>query len=356
MSSDVIVEFAQRRFGTDAGLPLEAPDRMPLPDWLTTAAEDTAPAEGSEPLRVEGRPTSDEPGPTADGTVPEALAFYLPFHFYRTAWGVYIRAAGVWALARRFALPRRRPDLDALAHAYNLLLEHERLHFLAEYAAARIEVVTAQPCYTPYFGRADAGLHEEALANAQAVQALRRNAPSKFLEAPEAWMATQGPGYSDFNEWMPPRFTEGQRRAAALMTVTAAETNRHVLSPMPSYAWHPADFLFRHSRPPRLPVYVVLDLSVPWVRVAKQFPKEFGLQVFVYSNDHKPPHIHIESPPGTARARYQWPDLVPLRGDRPLRAAEEKRLRRYVAVHDLPLLPRSRPSPGSEALHARGAG
>src|SRR5881628_3271791 len=153
MPSDPIVEFAQRRFGTDAGLPAEAVARAPLPDWIAGAVgEATVPAEGDDPIRVEGRvPTPHEPEPVADGTTAETLAFYLPFHFYRTTWGIYIRAAGVWALARRFALPGKLPDLSVVVCAYNLLLEHERLHFCAEYAASRIEVVTAQACYAEYF-------------------------------------------------------------------------------------------------------------------------------------------------------------------------------------------------------------
>ena len=134
-----------------------------------------------------------------------------------------------------------------------------------------------------------------------------------------------------------------------LMTPGAAAMNRiehrrwvtiqslEGMSPMPvsasSYAWHPADFLFRHAAERAIPVYIVLDLSVPWVRIAKPFPKGFGLRVEVHCNDHKPPHIHIECPPGTPRTRYQWPELRPLRGDRSLRAAEEKRLRKYLAVH-----------------------
>jgi hypothetical protein len=339
MPSDTIVEFAQRRFGTDAGLPTDAAGRPRVPDWLSGAAgEATVPAKGDDPIRVEGRvATPHEPEPTVDGTTAEALAFYLPFHFYRTAWGIYIRAAGVWALARRLALPRKLPDLSVLACAYNLLLEHERLHFCAEYAASRIEVVTAQACYDAYFKDKDANLHEEALANARALRGLRRRTPSKLVQAAEAWMATQGPGYCDFNEWLPPRFTDGERRAAVLMTSVAALTNRLDLSPMPasasSYAWHPADFLFRHAAERLIPVYIVLDLSVPWVRIAKPFPKGFGLQVYVYSNDHKPPHIHIERPPGTPRTRYQWPELTTLRGDRPLRASEKKHLDQYLAVH-----------------------
>ena len=34
MATDPIVDFAQRRFGTDAGLPADATTRAPLPAWL----------------------------------------------------------------------------------------------------------------------------------------------------------------------------------------------------------------------------------------------------------------------------------------------------------------------------------
>jgi hypothetical protein len=296
------------------------------------------PAEADDPIEVEGRvPRRGVPEPVPDGTTVEDLAFYLPFHFYLTAWGIYIRAAGVWALARRFALPRIRPDASGLAYAYKLLLEHERLHFLAEYAASRIEIVTAQDCYDAYFKYEEAGLHEEALANAQALRGLRRSTPSKLVESAAKWMATQGPGYNDFKEWLPPRFTDGERRVVAFMTRHAAAKNRLALSPMPTstsaYAWHPAEFLFRNTALPSVPVYIILDLSVPWVRVARPFPKQFGLQVFVYSNDHNPPHMHIECPPGTKRTRYRWPELKPLPGDNPLASSEEKCLRQYLAAH-----------------------
>jgi hypothetical protein len=339
MQIDPVIEFAQRRFGTDAGLPAGVA-RTPLPSWVAGAAGDAkVSAEGDDPIRVEGSvPRRGEPEPAADGTTVEDLAFYLPFHFYRTAWGVYIRAAGVWALARRFALPRMCPDATGLACAYKLLLEHEHLHFLAEYAASRIEVVTAEDCYAAYFKHEEAGLHEEALANAQALRGFRRSVPSKLVKQAENWMATQGPGYSDFKEWLPPRFTSGERRAAVFMAaIPAAAKNRFALSPMPTsasaYAWHPAEFLFRNTARPSVPVYIILDLSVPWVRVAKPFPKQFGLQVFVYSNDHNPPHMHIDSPPGTKRTRYQWSELKPISGDSRLTSSEEKRLRQYLDAH-----------------------
>jgi hypothetical protein len=330
MPNDPIVEFAQGRFGTDTGLPADAVARARPPDWLPgDVAEAAVLVEADNPITVEGRvPTPHEPPPTGDGTTAEALAYYLPFHFYRTAWGIYIRGAGVWALARRLALPEKLLDVNILACAYNLLLDHERFHFIAEYAASRVEVVTAQVCYETYFKDNAAALHEEALANAHAYRSLRRHASPKVVQATSAWMDTQGPGYCDFSKWLPPRFTDGERHASVSMTKLAAVNN------MLTVAQHPADFLFRNTSTRPVLVYIVLDLSVPWVRVAKPFPKAFGLQVFVYSNDHKPHHIHIECPPGIPRTRYRWPDLTPLaRGDHPLRANEEKRLRQYVKVH-----------------------
>lgn len=175
MWSDLVIDFAQNRFGTDAGLPPDAVHRPPLPDWVAGAigrVGEQAPveedltsdiadeprvvvAETSDPLRVEGKITMrGQPEPASDGSVPDALAYYLPFHFYPNTWGIYIRAAGVWSLARRFALPNRLPGPSELAAAYDLLLEHERFHFIAEYAAARVEVITVNdPWYPDYFKR-----------------------------------------------------------------------------------------------------------------------------------------------------------------------------------------------------------
>ena len=329
MSTDPVIEFAQQAFGTDAGLPADATARLPIPDWLAGAGDELIiPVEDDNPIRVEGRvPSRRGPNPVAEGTSVETLAFYLPFHFYSSKWGIYIRASGVWSLARRLALPKKLPDLDILRNAYYLLVEHERFHFCAEYAASRVEIVTAQTCYSNYFKDNDASLHEEALANAHALQALRRQASAKLAKDASAWMATQPQGYCDFKNWLPPRFTDGKRRATSFMTPTAALANR-LLSRR-----HPAEFLFLQTTVRQIPIRLILESSIRWLRVARPFPKDFGLQVHVYSNDHRPPHIHIECPPGTPRTRYRWPELSPLSGDRSLRTGEEKRLRKYLEVY-----------------------
>jgi len=355
MATDPIVEFAQFRFGTDAGLPADAVARAPLPDWMAVPVGKAAPpAEGVEeaaatgeavpavavpvdvdnPIIVEGRVVvRDQPGPAADGITGDVLAYYLPFHYYRTAWGIYIRAAGLWALARRLALPRKVPNANFVSCAYSLLLDHERLHFFAEYAASRVELITAVAHYDPYFKRREGVLHEEALANAYALRRLRRSASPRLVRAAADWMATQGRGYCDFRKWLPPNFAGGERTAACFITIDQAVMLGMVCVACNTSAPYPAEFLFRNLARRQVPTYVVLDHSIRWIRVVKPFPKDFGLQVHVHANDHKPPHIHVECPPGTPYSRYQWPDLNPLRGDPRLGARDEKRLEQYVALH-----------------------
>ncbi|MFQ5799991.1 MAG: hypothetical protein ACE5H0_15045, partial [Bacteroidota bacterium] len=159
------------------------------------------------------------------------------------------------------------------------------------------------------------------------IHGLHRCASLKLEKAASAWVATQGPGYCDFSKWLPPRFNDGERKAGSNMTADSFLLNELEVGQ------HPVEFLFRNASSRRVPVYIILDLAVPWLRVVKPFPKDFGLQVYVYSNDHKPPHIHIECPPGTRRARYRWPELTPLPRDSRLRASEEKRLRQYVDLY-----------------------
>jgi hypothetical protein len=334
MPNDLIIDFAQHRFGTDNGLPSGAVNRAAMPDWMRSEAEEGAriQIDSNDLIRVEGDVPADKgPMPVGDGITIDVLAYYLPFHFYRTTWGVYIYVGGVWALARRLAPQKKVLDSNVLQCAYNLLLQHELLHFCAEYAASKIEVITQKARYKTYFGNKDASLHEESLANARALRSIPRY--GSFFSEAAAWMRTQGAGYCDFEEWLPARFIAGERWASVLMTGPAPVANR-VLNPMPrgasACAWHPAEFLFRYAAERCVPIYIILDPSVPLVQIAKPFPKYRGLQIFVCTNDHKPPHIHINCPPGTPYTHYQWPDLTPLPGYRSLSAADEKNLQKYA--------------------------
>jgi len=92
-------------------------------------------------------------------------------------------------------------------------------------------------------------------------------------------------------------------------------------------------FLFFHISPLKSHVYIIMDIDVPWLRIAKPFPYHFGLQVYVYTNDHKPPHIHIDCPRGTAYTRYLWPELTPYPNDPRLSSSQEKALRSYISAY-----------------------
>jgi hypothetical protein len=332
MANDPVIDFAQDLFGSD-----DEPSgggRAPVPAWVAGAtAETVTVVSGEVTIRTEGDlPLTLDDAPPAS-THPDDLAYYLPSHFYRDRWGIYVRAAGVWTLARHLS---KRPTLDDLRFAYDALLLHERFHFFAEYAASRLEVVTAASRYREYFRVKHATLHEEATANAHAVSRLPHHGHAHRLASLQDWMLTQPDGYRQFRNALPPRYTTALRDAAAYMFRAPGRNKKVVIASVTNklvHGSHPAEFLFTAINPRRSPTFVVLDASVPWLRVTKPFPKQFGLQVHVFPNDHKPPHIHIDCPPGNAFTRYLWPDLKPYPGDARLRKADEKGLQRYLVVH-----------------------
>lgn len=287
----------------------------------------------------------------------QAFAYYLPFHFYKSAWGSYVRAFGVDQLARMLGALGPITE-SSLILSFRLLLEHERLHFLAEVAASRLEVASHLPSYRPYFADPRAATHGEAVANAQALTVGGRGASAVLTQAASTWMSQQGPGYRDFSKWMGPHLPLGKREAALFMLPSmppgshsrtaafasmvtpgrpAAFASDVVGGPGPR-AWSgshrppnwPGELLFDERRRP--PTYLVVDVAVPWLRIARPFRKLHGLQVSVHTNDHKPPHIHIAVLNRRTETRYEWPALRPLRGDAPLSRADEKKLRAYVAT------------------------
>lgn len=80
------------------------------------------------------------------------------------------------------------------------------------------------------------------------------------------------------------------------------------------------------------PTYLIPDVAM--IRVAKPFPKGGGLQVFVHTRDHRPPHIHVEDLQERKNFRYLWPGLEPYSRDHRLPARLEGELREtYVPRH-----------------------
>jgi hypothetical protein len=197
-----------------------------------------------------------------------------------------------------------------------------------EIAATRAELLARSPLYHSYFANEEAAWHEEAIANASAVKWCLNDAHVTVRRICEAWMRRQGPGYRDFRKWTSSSaLSRGRDRAG-----------RFILKPLP--ASHPkarpsVRFLFheisryRH----RLPTKRINDLRPSRASVLRPFPKQYGLQVSVHTNDHPPAHIHIQMPSGSPERRYTWPELLPMKGDPPLGAAGEKSLKRYIEAH-----------------------
>jgi hypothetical protein len=243
----------------------------------------------------------------------DVLAYYLPFHFYNSRWGVYIRDHGVLHLATELKGSRLGPqDAPLLDTAYGVLLQHERFHFITEVACSKAEIAAQKSLYSGYFVQGIPSMHEEGLCNAYALRRGPAHGAKHHKPDVARWMKGQRPGYHDFDRYStPPAFEIGEALAGAFMIGTTPP-------------W-PADILFRGVRGEILPIYRICDVDLPWLDRLKPFPKKYGLRVEVHTREHPPPHIHIECPPGKDKTRYEWPTLKPLKGDPWLSNAEAEK-------------------------------
>lgn len=144
---------------------------------------------------------------------PDALAFYLPFHYYYPNWwGIYLTVEGTLWLARWLVKESNGSlsERDAVAASRNFLYGHEAFHHLTECLATRLEITHRDPLYKRGFEelyqrtKGTDGCIEEALANVHGLQRAksRTKAKKKLLEkAFVAYFAICPPGYrraSDF--------------------------------------------------------------------------------------------------------------------------------------------------------------
>jgi hypothetical protein len=320
------LDYVGRPSPDQLDVPQEQGERPPVPNWLEEADDEVlVNVAGGELVALEGQANSSEtktPTLYAQETI-DTLAYYLPFHFYQRRWGIYLKASGIVHLAVALkAAPLTSADNSLVELSRKILFEHEFFHFATEIACSRAEVVAKKSLYDAYFLHSYAPPHEEALANAHAYQKALTRQVSALKSAVAAWMRSQPKGYRDFHQWIArKRFEHGCRRAANYML-------QPVSAHSPSHLAEPAEFLFSMPRRSSVPTRILLDLSS--IRILKPFRKFDGMRVVVHTNDHPPPHFHIERPPGTDVTRYLWPDLKPYPGDKELSGSEEKNLRSYV--------------------------
>lgn len=183
---------------------IDGPDVYGL-DWIGGAGFDPS-HPGGVVQRWRGTPI-----PPAD-----ALAFYLPFHFYHpTWWGIYLIREGVEWL-RDFVVHHSGgavPRATAFRVARMFLYGHEQFHHISECFSTRLEVTHRSPLYrVPVWQHYKAtwgtsACTEEALANAWGYDKARQY--GKRLSSGE-WSASST-ALVDFIKSSPPGYSEGFR-------------------------------------------------------------------------------------------------------------------------------------------------
>lgn len=328
--------------GTDVeGLPPDLPpiSRNRVPDWIEPGEGTSFPADGI--LVIEGETPAAQQGLPA---AIDVLAYYLPFHFYAHGWGIYLRASGILSVASMLASASGRGlSRELLDLASAILLQHERFHFLSEVACSRGELISDNELYRHYFHDRGATAVEEALSNAHAFRTALRRQPATVRDQVKQWMQVQGPGYRDFARCLTPSaFTVWCRIAANRMlgsvgiklTSSSLRVGKLKLTktcPRPHTKPVPTEFLFSGLARSTAPTFLVRD--VPGVGVLRPFPKYAGIRILVHTNDHPPPHIHVEIPPGRDFTRLEWPALQPLGGDSVLSGSQRKSLDEYLSKY-----------------------
>jgi predicted RNA binding protein YcfA (HicA-like mRNA interferase family) len=158
---------------------------------------------------------------------PDALAFYLPFHyFYPKWWGIYLIAEGVLELAK---ILRENSNyhlsLDECWHAARIFLwGHEQYHLCVESFATRLEVTHRKPLYRDGFERyyrqtanSDQWI-EEALATAYGMErcerAFQKDRQDVLRLALMTYVESTPPGYNKAPKFLGPRFKVGQQQLA----------------------------------------------------------------------------------------------------------------------------------------------
>jgi hypothetical protein len=315
----------------------------------------------------------DDLQPKNTASVFDIWAFYLPFHFYRNAWGIYILKSGVFKLAAgllasRSVLPSQH---WIIAFAWRVLLLHEMSHHLTELAVTRAQASLTvfdmrPPMYPVLFQDRHANALEEAVANALAYRRVGPLFYGSVFRSSKAFqdvktrlwsvMKNQGPGYSDFDRVLSDQnfyngretlidraflcnnrknyfsLLENKKEDVGLGSAKNywGPKNIDASDPTPSEVY-PKDFWFdKHYLAPSTPVRFVDDLPGAQVVFAKPFEKYNGIQVFVWPNDHRPPHIHARDLKSRSERRFIWPTLDPL--DKTPRIPTSSAVRSYCQV------------------------
>lgn len=167
---------------------------------------------GGHPGGVQEDRPENHTGLNPKTTVIDRLAFYLPFHYFRDWWGIYIFPEGILRIRQEmqpFFRVHQIGPREQVRLAKQLLYHHEYYHHAVESFGTRLEAVTNQPCYLQGFSpRYQQTAHtsqclEETCANSYAREKLLMH--HKALGVPRAllaqainkWFSGQPLGYQE---------------------------------------------------------------------------------------------------------------------------------------------------------------
>ncbi|MGH7724245.1 MAG: type II toxin-antitoxin system HicA family toxin [Candidatus Eiseniibacteriota bacterium] len=197
-----------------------------------------------------GAPATHHGGSTPP---PDALAFYLPFHYFHpTWWGVYLVLEGVHWLAQQLTVNSSGAlsGRDSMIAARIFLYGHEAFHHAVEVFATRLEITHRSPLYREPFERwfrmtfGTSKCVEETLATAYGYRKVKERAfrkpndPGKrqvALDALRQYIRTCAPGYAEADRVLETRaFTDTR-------ALFAEENHRFALPSIPGCdpaIWH----------------------------------------------------------------------------------------------------------------------
>lgn len=167
---------------------------------------------GGHPGGVQDDRPENHTGLDPKTTVIDRLAFYLPFHYFRDWWGIYILPEGILRIRQElqpfFRIHGIGPR-EQVRLAKQLLYHHEYYHHAVESFGTRLEAVVNKPCYLSGFSpRYRQTVHssqclEETCANSYAREKLLKNhkalgvARGDLAAAINHWFSGQPSGYRE---------------------------------------------------------------------------------------------------------------------------------------------------------------
>jgi hypothetical protein len=232
----------------------------------------------------------------------EALAWYVSLHNSEDEWGIYIPMTSVHYLVNRLFEKEKISDTRKFNLAFDLLLHHERFHFLADYAQTQTELLLGVACRYMLKNQFPKGKYleiEEALANAFMLNQLQNSATKKQLEKIKKFVLNQPAGYRDALPYSedPEYFNHGQSEVVkAYVGLVALDKN--VSLPISSIDWQSSFISPEKTDWSECPVFIIQDDErmglpplvpkflpcIPDIRETKKFLKKFSKLPQQYQN------------------------------------------------------------------------